>query len=390
MQLPRSIMSAAQRKLRATIATLGLAAGGCFGADYSIVERFGPPGDEIPPASPVHKVSPTVVRSQSPLTPVASLPAGSESQVQMAALVGQSPVYEFEVRLAVMQRGGELAKASPQNQAALLQKIRREELRNLVERELLLTDMAVKLHLDERPELKLKLEEAADKEADRRFQSFMKANHVDDPDKFAEVLRSQGLSEKIMRYQIKRAYMMAEYVRQVIAVQANKSFTIGELYDYYNGHPDEFATEDRIEWQDLFVAYDTFQNRDQAKQFAEALMAKASAGEDFVELVKRYDQGDSKLRDGAGLGTEPGKIRPTQVEPTLLSLREGQVSPPIETPGGYHIVRVVKRVYAGQLPFDREVQDRVREKLMERAGEREFRRTIDELRRNVPVIIFDN
>ena len=44
-----------------------------------------------------------------------------------------------------------------------------------------------------------------------------------------------------------------------------------------------------------------------------------------------------------------------------------QVSGLVETPGGYHIVKVVERDVAGVKPFDDKVQDEIRKKI-ESAG----------------------
>jgi peptidyl-prolyl cis-trans isomerase C len=85
------------------------------------------------------------------------------------------------------------------------------------------------------------------------------------------------------------------------------------------------------------------------------------------------------MKDGVGLGEERGKIEPKDVEPTVWALKAGEVSGLIETPAGYHIVRVAEREYAGVRPFDEKVQKEVRGKLMRQLQDREYRRMVEDL-----------
>src|SRR5262249_25065249 len=140
-----------------------------------------------------------------------------------------------------------------------------------------------------------------------------------------------------------------------------KAVTLAEIRDYYDRYPEEFRTEDRVKWLDLFVSGRKFLTPEEAKAHAEGLLAKAEAGGDFVELVKAHDQGDGKLRNGEGIGQKKGEIEPKELEATLFGMRAGEVSNLIPVPSGYHIVKVVERETAGQRPFDEKVQGECRQ-----------------------------
>jgi parvulin-like peptidyl-prolyl isomerase len=90
-----------------------------------------------------------------------------------------------------------------------------------------------------------------------------------------------------------------------------------------------------------------------------------------------------------GIGTERGKIQPVDVEPTVWSLRPGEVSGLIQTPAGYHVVKVVEREYAGVRPFDAKVQTEIRDKLRNQSREVEYQRMIEELWRKGPVRVIE-
>lgn len=99
--------------------------------------------------------------------------------------------------------------------------------------------------------------------------------------------------------------------------------------------------------------------------------------------------GDSKFRNGAGIGEKPGEIFPQDLEPTILALKSGQITVK-ETESGFHILRVAERTYAGPKPYDEKLQAEIRRKLQNQIYEREVRREIDTLRtRTQPQIWVD-
>jgi parvulin-like peptidyl-prolyl isomerase len=78
------------------------------------------------------------------------------------------------------------------------------------------------------------------------------------------------------------------------------------------------------------------------------------------------------------------------VEPTVWALRAGEVSGLIQTPVGYHIVKVVEREYAGVRPLDAKLQNEIRDKLTAKYRELEEQKMIEELWRKGPVRIIEH
>src|SRR5262249_16983910 len=95
---------------------------------------------------------------------------------------------------------------------------------------------------------------------------------------------------------------------------------------------------------------------------------------------------DSKFRNGEGLGTHRGEIKPPELEETLFRLREGDVAViPIAT--GVHVVRVTKRENAGPIPLDAETQKRIQSKIKNQVLEHEHKRIVRELRNRATIEI---
>ena len=101
-----------------------------------------------------------------------------------------------------------------------------------------------------------------------------------------------------------------------------------------------------------------------------------------------YNEGDSRGRKGEGLGNLKGQIFPAELEPVVFSLKQDEIGPVVVFPSGVHLIRVVKREYAGQMPLDEPTQTAIKNKLENLLTEREYRRLVRELRgRSVVKII---
>ncbi|HJZ91512.1 MAG TPA: peptidylprolyl isomerase [Gemmataceae bacterium] len=311
-----------------------------------------------------------------------------DSQVRIVASIGQNPIYESEVREAVYQRLGELMRL-PESQRVLREKeIFREELRKIIERELVLDEMTAKLTAKKMTGQLAKLKDAAAKEADARLKEFKKERGIATDAEFKDILRSQGLTLTGIKRQIERGFMMQTYLREA-AGGSFETISLADLREYYATHPDEFKAEDRVKWQDLFALKERFRTPAEAKQYADHFAARAARGEDLGKLAAEHGMGDSKFRNGAGIGEKPGEIFPQELEATVLALKAGQVTVK-ETETGYHVLKVVERTYQGTKPYDEKLQAEIRRKIQAQVFEREAKRLVDTLwKRTQPQIWID-
>lgn len=194
-------------------------------------------------------------------------------------------------------------------------------------------------------------------------------------------MRSHDMPFEAFRRQWERRFLFREYIRQRVEPSLNR---VGheQIVEYYEKHPEEFKVEDKVEWQDLFIAAAQHPTREDARKLAAVLAERVGRGEDFARLANEFDNGDAKFRGAEGQGSKRGEIRPSEAEVVLFQLRDGQVGPLVELPTGFHVIRLVKRTHAGTLPFnDEKVQKQIRDKLRGEVFEREMKRIIGDLRR---------
>ncbi len=120
--------------------------------------------------------------------------------------------------------------------------------------------------------------------------------------------------------------------------------TDGEIKSYYEAHQDEFKrpAHARIE----YVAIDKSPNAADtaaAKTKADSVRAAITGGKDFAEVAKA----ESSDQGSAARGGELGVIRKGQTVPAfeqaVWSLKVGELSEPVLTQFGYHIIQVESR-----------------------------------------------
>lgn len=78
---------------------------------------------------------------------------------------------------------------------------------------------------------------------------------------------------------------------------------------------------------------------DEAAKQAQDVYNRAKGGEDFAKLALAYSKSQTALEGGA-LGWRKGGELPTFLADVIAKLKPGEVSEPLRTPTGYHIVRL--------------------------------------------------
>lgn len=83
----------------------------------------------------------------------------------------------------------------------------------------------------------------------------------------------------------------------------------------------------------------TEEQRKQSEQKALDVYKQAAAGADFKELAIRYSEAQNAL-EGGDLGWRPAAQLPTLFADVVVNMRKNDVSKPISSPSGFHIIKV--------------------------------------------------
>ena len=110
---------------------------------------------------------------------------------------------------------------------------------------------------------------------------------------------------------------------------------------------------------------------DESKQVHDRLLdirAQIAAGEDFAKLARVNSQDPGSAADGGNLGEIEKGMMVQPFETALYALQEGEVSEPIKTAFGWHLIKLEQVSGGGTRPYDEaraEVEDQIRSDLAE-------------------------
>ncbi|WP_460035007.1 peptidylprolyl isomerase [Methylothermus subterraneus] len=126
------------------------------------------------------------------------------------------------------------------------------------------------------------------------------------------------------------------------------------LRAWYARHPELGRVPERRHVAQIVVA---------SRQEAEKLRRRLLNGESLFRLAKKYSIDPEGRKNAGDLGWLPERSAMPEIEEVLASLKDGELSPVIETPKGFHLVVIVERRPAEQKPFA-VVRDRVQRALL--------------------------
>ncbi|MGC8119263.1 SurA N-terminal domain-containing protein [Marinobacter sp. VGCF2001] len=137
-----------------------------------------------------------------------------------------------------------------------------------------------------------------------------------------------------------------------------------ELRDYYQQRAEEFAREERR------AAHILVEAGDGAQETLKTIQQRLEAGESFAELAEEYSVDTVSAQEGGDLGFAGRGVYDEAFEEALFGLDEGDVSAPVETSFGLHLIKL-EEVRRSDVPSFDELRDELRLELASaRATER--------------------
>jgi len=112
------------------------------------------------------------------------------------------------------------------------------------------------------------------------------------------------------------------------------------LRERYESTQSRFMTAERRRASHILITADGERSEDQARALAETIRERLEAGEDFADLASEFSDDPGSAAQGGDLGwVEPDVMMPA-FEEALYDLEADQVSQPIKTEFGWHIIKL--------------------------------------------------
>ena len=149
------------------------------------------------------------------------------------------------------------------------------------------------------------------------------------------------------------------------ALEASQVVNDAAVADFYQKNAAQFATPEVAHARHILVRVDekaSAEDQAKAKARIEAVVARLKAGEDFAAVAKDVSEDPGSAVQGGDLGWfQHGQMVP-EFDKAAFALKTGEVSEPVKTQFGWHLILLEERKEAGQKPLD-EVKDQIRQRL---------------------------
>lgn len=191
---------------------------------------------------------------------------------------------------------------------------------------------------------------------------------VSDADVDAELAKIKGQfpDDKTFQEQIAQAGMTPEKLKENIRTGLQQSrwmksqvktpdVTDDQAKAFYESNIKEFEQPETVKASHILFMVDPDAPADVVKQKEQAAAKaaeRAAAGEDFTKLAKELSEEPGASESGGDLGFFPKDRMVPEFAEVAFAQKVGDISKPVKTQFGWHIIKVTDKKVAGTVPFD--------------------------------------
>ncbi|MGU3471461.1 peptidylprolyl isomerase [Paenibacillus sp. D51F] len=143
---------------------------------------------------------------------------------------------------------------------------------------------------------------------------------------FVDALKQAGLSEDVLNNQLQMQVQLRKLLKDKVKV------TDADIQKYYDENKASFATEEQVKASHILV---------KTKEEADAIEKQLKDGGDFAAIAKEKSTDTGSAANGGDLGYFGKGAMVPEFEKAAFDLKVGEISAPIKSDYGYHIIKVI-------------------------------------------------
>jgi len=290
--------------------------------------------------------------------------ARAETVDKIVAVVNDDPITLYQLDKEMADKIDEIKKAEGNNlQKEKFNDYRQQALNLLIEEKLLDQEMT-KHNMT-----------VTDADVQKSIDSVMKRTSLTKQQLIEEVQKKGITFEKYqadLKGQIRKMKFMGEFLAPRVKV------TDADLDAFFAKHPDQFAPYQSVEMAQIILPLSETASDSEistANTQAKEIINKAKGGGNFEDLGKKYSQTPST----AVKAIYQSNMLAPQIVEALTDMKPGDVSQPVRSPLGLHIVKLYERKTLAGDEY-KAVREQLREKVFEEKLEEELQKYVDELK----------
>jgi parvulin-like peptidyl-prolyl isomerase len=203
---------------------------------------------------------------------------------------------------------------------------------------------------------------------------------------YRKALTQANMTEATLRQETENQIVVRKFVETKLASQVN--VTDQTAKQFYDQHKQEMTAPERVHLRHIFIQLPpkaTEVDKARAKAKADLAYQKVQAGGDFNQLATEYSDDPKTKSVGGDIGWVVKGQTPPAFESAAFGLKKANdITPVVETSYGYHIIQLLDRQPAGELPFE-QVKPRLLAMLKQQAAQKLLQSHAEQLRQKAKI-----
>jgi parvulin-like peptidyl-prolyl isomerase len=184
----------------------------------------------------------------------------------------------------------------------------------------------------------------------KEIQRYKKQFYGGSDARYEKAVKQQGLTDDQAREAIRQQLISQALFKKVTG---NVNVSNADITQYYNTHKTQYIQPETREVRHILVT---------KKALADSLYQQLKSGGNFAKLAKQYSKDPGSAANGGKLTVSKGQTVP-QFDKAAFSLKTGQISQPVHTQYGYHIIQALSAVKAASTTSIDKVRASIRQQL---------------------------
>jgi peptidyl-prolyl cis-trans isomerase C len=229
--------------------------------------------------------------------------------------------------------------------------------------------------------------EATDAEVDAQIAQIKK--NFPDEKTFEEQLKKADLTEAKLREQVKNGLAETKWIKSQI--DGKDAVSDADAEKFYNENKAQFEQPETVRASHILISTRDAEGKDlsaddvkKKEKEAKAAYDRVKKGEDFAKVADELTEDPSGKGKGGDLNFFPKGAMVPEFDEKAFSMNVGDVSEPVKTQFGYHVIKLTDKKPAGTTPF-KEVKEQLVSYLKNSKQQEAVREVIEKLRKDAKI-----
>jgi len=191
--------------------------------------------------------------------------------------------------------------------------------------------------------------------AESFYEDFKQQENITDDQELERLLARSGMTIADLKRRLVERYAPDYVIRFEVGNKLGVSET--EIQAFYEESIEEFVVPAEATLREIVLLAATTEDKEERRAEAEAIRARVVGGEDFATVAEEVSESGSSTSGGL-LGAMQDKDLSDILLLPAFEVPVGEVSPVLEAPYGFHIIKVDARTEQEIMPFE-DVRDRI-------------------------------